>query len=351
MKRAAIAATLLMGVCANADAQTSPLAGTLPASALDGFPHVQISNGLITAQVYPPGSKELYQGTRFDHAGVVEHITYKGQDYTQYWFDRFVSDPRDESKYPSGTQHACCAVSGPVEEFAPVGFDDAGTGGRFLKLGVGILRRDTEKYNQFPTYPILNAGKRIFTATKTGARFTQDLQDKESGYGYRYIKSVQLAPGKPRLTIAHILTNTGSKPIVTTVYDHNFLTLSPGNEHVVITAPFALTAEVPLQSELARLDGTAIRYVAPIPPGETVQSPVTGYGATAADYDFTITNTVTGFGQRLRADQPVASINFWSVHTVLGWEPYIAISLKPGETKRWTNSYDFFGPQNYKSEE
>jgi len=300
---------------------------------------------LITAQVYPPGNKELYKGTRFDHAGVVLHITYKGQDYSNYWFDRFTTDPRDESKYP-GVQHVCCAVSGPVEEFAPVGFDDAKKGGRFLKPGVGIVRRDTDTYDQFPALPVLNAGLRIFKATKTGARFTQDLQDKESGYGYRYIKSVQLVAGKPRLTIAHILTNTGSKPIVTTVYNHNFLTLSPGNEHVVITAPFVLTAEKPLQPELARLEGASIRYVAPIPPGETVQSPITGYGATAADYDFTVTNSASGFGQRLRADQPVARINFWSVHTVLGWEPYIAISLKPGETKRWTNSYDFFGPKN-----
>jgi hypothetical protein len=341
MRRAALAAMLWMGACGSAVAQP----GTLPARALDDFPHVQISNGLITARVYPPGDKELYKGTRFDHAGVVLHVTYKGQDYSTYWFDRFAVDPRDNTKSP-GVQNACCAVSGPVEEFAPVGFDDTGAGGRFLKLGVGILQRSGEKYDQFPTYPILNTGLRIFKATKTGARFTQDLQDKESGYGYRYVKSVQLVPGKPRMTIAHVLTNTGSKPIVTTVYNHNFLTLSPGNEHVVITAPFAMTAEQPLRPELARLEGTAIRYVAPIPPGETVQSPITGYGATAADYDFTVTNAASGFGQRMRANQPLARINFWSIHTVLGWEPYIAISLKPGETKRWTNTYDFFGPQN-----
>ena len=54
---------------------------------------LQISNGLLTAQVYPPGDKQLYQGTRFDHAGVVFHVTYKGQDFNSYWFDRFVVDP------------------------------------------------------------------------------------------------------------------------------------------------------------------------------------------------------------------------------------------------------------------
>ena len=70
--------------------------GTLPATALEDFPHVGIGNGLITAQVYPPGEKRLYQGTRFDHAGVVFHVTYKGQDFSTYWFDRFVIDPSDE---------------------------------------------------------------------------------------------------------------------------------------------------------------------------------------------------------------------------------------------------------------
>ena len=61
--------------------------GTLPASVLDKSRHVAISNGLISAQVFPPGEGALYRGTRFDHAGVVMHITYRGQNYTDYWFD------------------------------------------------------------------------------------------------------------------------------------------------------------------------------------------------------------------------------------------------------------------------
>ncbi|HWY66585.1 MAG TPA: hypothetical protein VNX61_15340, partial [Rhizomicrobium sp.] len=80
MRRAAALVAGLLGVCGTANAQQ----GSLPATALEDFPHVQISNGLITAQVYPPGKKQLYQGTRFDHAGVVFHVTYKGQDYSTY---------------------------------------------------------------------------------------------------------------------------------------------------------------------------------------------------------------------------------------------------------------------------
>lgn len=343
MRRAVIAALLLAGAGPAAGAAPA-VPAILPASALEDFPHVAIGNGLITAQVYPPGKRELYQGTRFDHAGVVFHVTYKGQDYSQPWFDRFAADPHDPTHYPIGTQSACCDTSGPVEEFAPVGFDEAPANGRFLKIGVGILQKTIQTYDQFTTLPILNAGTRTFKATKTGARWTQGLKDAASGYGYHYIKSVQLVPGKPEMTISHILTNTGSKPIVTTVYDHNFLTLSTGNDHVAIAAPFAMTAEKPLQPQLAKLDGKTIRYLAPLPAGTTVTSPITGFGDKASDYDFTVTNTATGFGQRIRADQPLARINFWSINTTLGWEPYIAIDLEPGETKRWTYTYDFFGP-------
>jgi len=340
MRRAAAIVALTMGACGSASGQP----GTLPATALEDFPHVQISNGLITAQVYPPGEKQLYQGTRFDHAGVVFHVTYKGQDYSTYWFDRFVTDPSDDSKYPAGVEHSCCSVSGPVEEFAAVGFDEAGMGGRFLKPGIGIFKRDNDNPLKFPTLPVLNEGKRSFKAARNSARFTQDLQDSQSGYGYNYVKTVTLVPGKPQMTIVHVLKNTGKKDIVTTVYCHNFLSLSPGSEHMVITAPFAWSAEKPLQPELVKLDGKTIRYIAPIPKGVTTISLMNGFGDRAGDYDFTVTNTKTGFGQRIRGDQPIAKINMWSISTTYSLEPYIDISLKPGETKRWTYTYDYFGP-------
>jgi len=123
MRRAAILVALMMGACGSASAQQ----GTLPATALENFSHVPISNGLITAQVYPPGEKQLYQGTRFDHAGVVFHVTYKGQDYSTYWFDRFVTDPSDDGKYPPGVEHSCCSVSGRCPRG---GWAISGAGGR-----------------------------------------------------------------------------------------------------------------------------------------------------------------------------------------------------------------------------
>ncbi len=344
MKRVALAAALLMGACWNAGAQTAPVPGTQPAAEIENFPHMDLSNGILSARVFPPGKNELNQGSRFDHAGVVFHITYKGQDYSSYWFDRFVTDPMDNGKYPPATEHSCCNMSGPVEEFAQVGFDEAGMGGRFLKPGIGIFKRTSDRYDQFPTLPVLNEGTRTFKSTKTGARFTQDLRDPESGYSYRYTKSVQLVPGKPQMTISHVLTNTGTKPIITEVFCHNFLTINPGSANLVITAPFQWSAVEPFQPELVKLDGNTIRYLAPIPKGVTTQSLLTGFGDKVSDYDFTITDTRTGFGQRIRADTPPSKINMWSITATYSLEPYVAISLKSGETKRWTYTYDFYGP-------
>ena len=345
MRRATFFVALMVGACGSASAQQ----GTLPATALEDFSHVQIANGQLTAQVYPPGENQLYKGARFDHAGVVFHVTYKDQDFSTYWFDRFVIDPNDDGKYPPGVQHSCCSASGPMEEFGPVGFDEAGLDGRFLKPGIGIMKRTGDKYVQFVASNLLNEGKRSFRSTKNSAHFTQDLNDPESGYGYSYVKTVTLVPGKPQMTVSHLLKNTGQKDIVTTVYCHNFLTLSPGSEHMVITAPFNWSAVEPLQPELVNLDGKAIRYLAPIPKGVTTQSVMTGFGDKVSDYDFTITNSKTGFGQRIRADQPLAKINMWSITPTYSLEPYIAIALKPGESKSWTYTYDFFGPGEEKS--
>jgi hypothetical protein len=326
-------------------APAPPAASVIPASVLDNLPHRDISNGIVSAKAYLPGPGGFYRGTRFDRAGVIAHTTYKGTDYGQYWFSSYSPHVRDFIWQDAQvTVHPASAAPGPVEEFGAVGFDAAGMDGSFLKIGTGILKRDTATYDYVHNYPVMNEGKRGFSSTKTSARYTQNVSGDASGYGYSYVKTVRLTQGKPQMTIAHVLTNTGKKDIVTKVYCHNFLTLGTGNENVTITAPFDIKAERPFAPGAAAVDGKTFRYLRAVKEGESVTSPITGFGDHVSDYDFKIVNTQTGFGQRIRADQPVSQINFWSIRTNVSWEPYIAISLKPGETKRWTYTYDFFGP-------
>jgi hypothetical protein len=335
-------------------AQDHPLppAGTVrPAATLDNEPSVTISNGQVSAKVYMPEPRGFYTGTRFDHAGMVTHTTYKGQDYAKYWFSGISSAVHDYTydERNNVVAHPCCAATGPVEEFDAVGFDQAERsgsilkrGGSFLKIGVGILRRNTDAYDHVLNYPIVNAGTRENTATGDSVRFVQAITGDPSGYGYHYVKTVRLVPGRAQMLIEHVLRNTGTKPIETSVYCHNFLTLSTGNENIRLTAPFALKNARALDPDVAKVDGNSFRYLRAMTGWESVSSGFTGFGGSSGDYDFRIENTKTGYGIRIRADQPLAQINMWSVTTTFSWEPYVAISLKPGQEKRWTYIYDFF---------
>jgi hypothetical protein len=349
MGSAAILTGLLSPVTAQNQPAPPPAASVSPASALDGLPHHDISNGIVSAKVYLPGEGGLYRGTRFDRTGVVAQATYKGQNYGQYWFSS-TSPAVHDFIWQNGqvTVSTASGAAGPVEEFTTIGYDEAGAGGKFLKIGVGILKRGPEAYDFVHTYPVVNEGKRSENATKSSVRLTHELSDKDTGYGYSYVKTVRLVPGKAQMVIEHVLKNTGTKPIETAVYCHNFLTLrtdnSSGNENVTITAPFNISADKPFTPGAAEVTGKTIRYLRAVKEGESVTSPISGFGNTVSDYDFKVTNTKSGFGQRIRADQPLSRINFWSIRTNVSWEPYIAISLKPGESKKWTYTYDYFGP-------
>ena len=346
MKRFVVLAALLAVTPAAAQpVQPMPTSSTPVAVALSSAPHRDISNVLLTARLATTnGTTGFYRGTRFDQAGLVLSLKLNGREFYGPWFDATAPDVLDYAYDASGQVVAGpdSAAIGPVEEFAPVDFAPV-AGSHFVKIGVGILYQpDTAPYDHYRHYKVLDGGQRATRITPRSSTYIQTLDDAD--IGYVYAKTLELEAGKNQLVISHSLKNTGKTAIHTTVYDHNFLTLSPGNDHVAITAPFAMTTELPLQPELAKLDGKTIRYLAPVPAGTTVTSPITGFGPAASDYDFTVTNTATGFGQRIRADQPIARINFWSINTTLGWEPYIAIDLAPGETKHWTYTYDFFGP-------
>jgi len=324
-------------------------ADTSPASALDDMPSKTISNGIVSAKVYLPVQFGFYRSTRFDHAGMITHITYKGQDYGRYWFVKTSPDVKNFTYDKDGlVAHPSDVAAGPVEEFGENGFDAAGPGGRFLKIGVGILKRDNDTYDRFHTYPIVNEGKRTTTANKNSIRFDQTIANDPSGYGYSYTKTVRITPGKAQLVIEDRLKNTGMKPIDTTVYNHHFMTLSPGEDGVELVAPFPLALARPMPDDVVKLNGARMTYIRGLTGQEQVAGDLTGFSDAVSHNDFRITNTKTGYGVRLRADMPLLRLLWWTVPSTMGIEPYMAVKLKPGEEKHWTHTLDYYGPGDSK---
>jgi hypothetical protein len=342
-----LAATLPVFGAAAQPVQPLPAASTPVADLLASSPHRDISNVLITARIASTdGTRGFYRGTRFDQAGVITSLKVNGREFYGPWFDS--TDPYVlDYTYDANGQVVAgpdSAISGPVEEFAPIDFTPT-PGSHFVKIGVGTLYQpDNASYDHYRHYRILDGGERATRITPRSSTFIQTLNDADTAYVYT--KTLELVPGKPELLISHSLRNTGRTPIHTTVYDHNFLRLTQDDDRIRITFPFQVAASDPPPTGLMRISDYALTYLRPMKPKERISFPITGFGAGQQDYDFHVTDTADGASVRVQGDQPVTRINIFSIDKVQSVEPYIAIDLAPGQEKRWTYRYTFTVPNN-----
>ena len=352
MKRYFVSAALLAAAlsvlepAAAQPVQPMPTTSTPVAALLATTPHRDVSNGVITARLGTvDATRGFYRGTRFDQAGQVLNLTVDGKEFYGPWFDSTAPDVLDyaydaNDKVVAGPDSA---VSGPVEEFAPVDFTPT-SGSHFVKIGVGILYQpDTAPYDHYRHYRVLDGGERATRITPRSSTYVQTLED--GGIAYVYAKTLELVPGKSELLISHSLKNTGRTAIHTSVYDHNFLRLVPGNKNIRITLPFPAMAENPPPDDLLHIANRTLTYRRAMKPKERISFLVTGFGATAQDYDFHVIDLATGAGVHVVGDQPVTRLNIFSIDKVQSIEPYVAIDLEPGQEKRWSYRYTFTAPE------
>lgn len=310
-------------------------------------PAATITNGPIQAAIYLPEVKNgFYQGTRFDWSGVIYSFKVGGHNYYGPWFTK--TDPGVHDFIYKGEDIVagpCSAITGPVNEFKPLGYDDAQPGGTFVKIGIGALRKsDNAPYDNYHLYEIADPGKWQIHKTKDSIEFTQTLDDRSSGYGYVYRKTLQLTSGKPEMIMRHSIRNSGAHTIKTSVYNHNFLVLdaqAPG-PGVSITVPFQIhTPETPNQN-LAAIRGNRIDYLKTLAGEDVFETRIEGFGSSDTDHRIQIENTNVGAGMTIQSDRPLFSESLWSIRSVLAMEPFIEITIEPGHEFSWTNTYHYY---------
>ena len=302
-------------------------------TAADDYPAATISNGLITATLHlPDAERGYYRGTRFDWSGVMPDLQYKGHRYFGVWNTRPYTP----------TLHD--AITGPVEEFTAVGMDEAAVGGEFLKIGVGgLVKPDEGAYTFAKNYEIKNPGKWTVKKKKDRVEFTHRISDV-NGYGYEYHKTVKLTKGKPELVLEHSLKNTGKKSIGTSTYNHNFFVIDgePTGPNIETTFPFETRAEGKGFGTIVEAKGRQVVYNRELEEKENIITmSLVGFKDTPDDYRIHIKNTKTGAGVKIDGDRPLEKIVFWACRTTSCPEPYIRLSVKPGETVRWNIRYAF----------
>lgn len=305
---------------------------TMGAKPGDQFPQAEISNGIIYARLYlPDADTGYYRGARFDWSGVVANLEYKGHTYFGQWFSRY-----------SPTIHD--AIMGPVEDFYPIGYDEAKAGESFIKIGIGALLKPEESCYAFTNpYQIINGGKWVVKKKKDQVEFVHKLQEK--GYAYEYKKKLQLVKGKPQMILSHSLKNTGSHTIETNVYNHNFFVIDnqPTGPDFDVKFTFNITGKPNGQVKVGELRGNQIVFLKVLAKNEHLYYPtLPGFGNSAKDYDIRVENHKTGAAVRITCDQPLSKLVFWSAATTVCPEPYIRVSLKPGEVMHWKIFYEFY---------
>jgi len=291
----------------------------------------EISNGLITAKLHLPDAEQgYYMGSRFDWSGVIYELKYQGHDYFGEWNP--VRNPKLHD-----------AITGPVEEFTHIGFAEAPVGGEFLGIGIGGLRKTTDKaFERFGYYELSNPGKWTVEKAKDEVVFTHQLDDV-AGYSYVYQKKVRLVNNKPEMVLEHTLKNTGKKAIRTDVYNHNFFMIDNQPTGPDMVVKFAFPVTVAREHPLIKINDRQVEYLRELGLKESAQlTGVQGFSDSVEDYDFRIENRKTGAGVRITGDRPISKIVYWSCHTTLCPEPYIDIDIQPGESFTWNILYHFY---------
>ncbi len=310
-------------------------------------PEATISNKQLRVKMYLPDPVNgFYKGARFDWSGIVNSVEFAGHAFYGPWFSKIDPAVRDVSyKDDDILVSVNTSAMGPAEEFqTPLGYDEAKEGDRFVKIGVGVLKkRDDTRYAFANVYDIVDHGKWTVNKTANSVEFTQELDDKATGYAYLYKKTIRLTGDKPEMVIEHTLKNAGKLPIKSVLYNHNFTLFDHlPTAAITVTVPYDIRSTRPPDPTAAVITRNEFAWAKAIEKTDRVSGGLQGFGATASDYDFKIENHKAGAGIRIQGDRPLQNASVWSIRSVVAVEPFIEVAADPGKDFTWQYTYTFY---------
>lgn len=290
---------------------------------------LHLTNGATTAVVCPPDPVNgYYRATRFDWSGVLSDLRGRGHRYVSPWKNRHDPLRHDD-------------LSGPVDEFSEIGYEQARPGEEFLKIGVGMLRRYSEEpYDRFRLYEIANHGLWETTAARDRVEFRHRLLSDEYGYDYR--KELILS-GKNCLRIDYTLKNLGPALLTGQVCNHNFFTIDRmiTGPNTDIRFPFHPVGTWRESYDCVTLERDGIRFNRELRSGETIfMGDLHARDLASGSYGFTIHNLRTGAGIRVSGNAPLSHMVLWARRGIACIEPYTTFRAYPGETIVWRLNYE-----------
>ncbi len=241
----------------------------------------------------------------------------------------------------------------------PPGYNEGPNGSAFIKIGVGILKRNSSPYNFSSSYPVVELAQTTTTWESDRVRFVQTLSGTANGYSYQLEEDVIVK--NDRILMHYVLTNTGTKTFTTEQYLHNFLTFNQRNvgpnyrvyfPYHMATSPQVREWEPPVLKQVGR---SGFKFVDSNPPmvglenmvlyTKTISSVPKTWVHKPDDYfgPDTIAIEQSDIGQRVIIDSSLRSayVGIWTTSYQVSPEQFIIITLAPGEHATFTRTYKF----------
>ena len=287
---------------------------------------IRLSNNSLQLLLHEPDDGS-YRGTRFDRSGLFDSVCWHDTELSGQWFP--VYDP-----------YAHDAVKGPVEEFSPLGFEEAAPGQTFIKPGVGILvRPDETPYERFRLHRIADPGVWESRVVSDGVIFRHTIPGV-----YRYEKEIALT-GPDSFEIRHCLESLG-QDFSGEVYNHNFWTmgLSAIGPSRRIDFPFRPAGKWRAEYESVAFTPSGIRFSRPLTEGESVycgnihdSAATSDDAAPAAGMPYELKLSEGGIAIAISGDVPLTRTILWANHRIACLEPYNNFHTP----FRWKIKYEF----------
>ena len=271
---------------------------------------ILLKNSRLKVELMQPGKG--YRHSRFDWSGIVKQVTL--DDAHTYCADLDIED----------------------------GSHVYGLMGSFTDANINPDLLDKSDEDIAPFLPKI-------TYDDTSVTFTKEVSNVNN-MSYKLVKTIKIDENV--LTIKQTLTNTGSKRLTTSEYNHNFMIIDnkevgPDYKVEYSFAPEANRYADHLKSDLIQVKENSISLSDKL--GEanfdnTFFADLSGWDKKKSDGEWwKLTHTPSGVSVKVTDDFAETRWWFWGRSDTICNETFITISLKPDESKTWIRTYEFEG--------
>jgi hypothetical protein len=282
-----------------------------------------LRNERLSVDIGEPGT--VYTGPRFDWTGWVRQVTLDGAY-------RFCAPESLTEGEGTGGEGLC-------NEFGlllPLGFDEAAPGGRFPKLGAGLLlkRAADRTYSHAEPYDI---APYAMSFAQEGEREAVFRVEPSACLGYAAALERRIRLDGNRMSIRCRLHNVGAKPIHTHEYCHNFLAVNG--------LPLGPDYELQFAEPLAGEEAGPLRWLdrSRFTLDDEPSTPIyfRREGPFRPGLQWTLRHRVSTAAVSEAVDFAPALIAVWGVAHVISPEVFFEFTVLPGESVEWERRFAF----------